>query len=138
MKTYRSRRLRRSSGFTLIELLLVLVILAVLAAIVVPKFTGRTQDAKIAATKTQISNLKSSLDLFEHDNGRFPTNDEGLNALVQQPGDLQNWHKLMDSVPTDGWGHAFIYRFPGSNGHDYDIISCGPDGNEGGNDDITN
>jgi general secretion pathway protein G len=136
MQKYRSRR--RHSGFTLIELLLVLVILAVLAAIVVPKFTGRTQDAKITATKTQISSIKGSLDLFEHDNGRFPSSEEGLGALVEKPGDLQNWHKLMDSVPQDSWGHAFIYRLPGTNGKDYDIVSCGPDGNEGGGDDITN
>jgi general secretion pathway protein G len=122
----------------LIELLLVLVILAILAAVVVPKFTGRTQEAKITTTKTQISSLKSSLDLFEHDNGRYPTSDEGLAALVNNPGDLPNWHKVADSVPNDSFGNPFVYRCPGSNGKDYDIVSFGPDGHEGGNDDITN
>ncbi|MBV8782112.1 MAG: type II secretion system major pseudopilin GspG [Phycisphaerae bacterium] len=133
-----SPRLRGEAGFTLIELLLVLVILAILAAVVVPKFTGRTQEAKITATKTQISSIKSALELFEHDNGRFPTSDEGLAALVNKPGDLPNWHSYMDAVPNDGWGNPFVYRFPGTNGKDYDIISYGPDGHEGGNDDLTN
>ena len=132
------RRPNGKSAFTLIELLLVLVILAILAAIVVPKFTGRTQEAKITATKTQISSIKGALDLFEHDNGRFPTGDEGLGALTTKPGDLSNWHSYMDSVPNDGWGNPFTYRAPGSNGKDYDIISFGPDGHEGGGDDISN
>ena len=134
----RSRRLRGESGFTLIELLLVLVILAILAAVVVPKFTGRTQEAKITATKTQISNLKGALDLFEHDNDRYPTSDEGLNELVTNTANLPNWHNTLPSVPNDSWGNPFVYRFPGTNGKDYDIISFGPDGHEGGNDDITN
>ena len=134
MKWYRTA----SRGFTLIELLLVLVILAVLAAVVVPKFTGRTQESKITATKAQISNVASSLDLFEHDNGRFPTTDEGLRALVERPGDLPNWHSYMEQVPADSWGTPLTYRSPGANGKSYDIISFGPDLKEGGNDDISN
>ena len=135
----RGRRLsNRHNAFTLIELLLVLVILGVLAAIVVPKLTGRGQDAKIGATKTQISNVKAALDLFEHDNSRFPTTDEGLDALVNRPAALNNWHKYMDTLPMDGWQHPLIYRQPGSGGKDYDIVSWGPDEHEGGGDDITN
>lgn len=134
----RVKRRRRRTAFTLIELLLVLVILAVLASIVVTKMTGRTQEAKITATRTQISNIKSALDLFEHDNDRFPTSSEGLQALVSNPGNLQNWHKYMDDVPQDGWGKPFTYEQPGANGKDYDIVSGGPDGNPGTNDDITN
>ncbi len=135
MKTFKNVR----RGFTLIELLLVLVILAVLAAVVVPKFTGRSQEAKITATKTQISNIKAALDLFEHDNGRFPTSEEGLQALVDKPnGELSGWHQYMESLPMDGFGKPFVYRTPGANGKSYDIISAGPDGAEGGGDDITN
>ena len=90
---HRSKRsssvfLRKSSGFTLIELLLVMVILAILAAVVVPKFTGRTEQARQTKAKTDIATLKGSLSQFEIDNGRFPTTDEGLNALVNRPGDL--------------------------------------------------
>ncbi len=131
------RRTNRG-GFTLIELLLVMVILAVLAAVVVPKFVGRGEEAKVSATKAQIALIKTSLDLFEHDSDRFPTSEEGLKALSEKPGDLSNWHAYMDSVPNDGWGNPFTYRSPGENGKSYDIISFGPDGHEGGNDDITN
>jgi general secretion pathway protein G len=126
------------SAFTLIELLLVLVILAILAAVVVPKFTGRTEQAKIGAAKADVSNLKTCLNNFEVDNGRFPSNEEGLNALVEKPaGDLPNWkHSYIDKLPNDPWGHPYIYRCPGSNGKDFDLLSGGPDGREGGGDDI--
>lgn len=131
---------RRSArhGFTLIELLLVLVILGVLAMIVVPKLTGRAQEAKVTATKTTISNVKGMLQLFEHDNDRLPSNEEGLNALVNKPSDLPNWHRYADELPLDGWGKQFTYRQPGSDGKEYDIVSFGADGRQGGGDDISN
>ena len=131
-----NRRVR--SGFTLIELLLVLVILGVLAAIVVPKLVGRGNEAKITATHTSISAIKGALDLFEHDNDRYPTTDEGLLALVNNPGNLPKWHRYMEQLPQDGWGNQFTYRLGGSNGKDYDIVSFGADGHEGGGDDISN
>src|SRR6476620_7550878 len=81
----------RRNAFTLIELLLVLVILAVLAAVVVPKFTNRSEQAKITAAKTDISNMETALDVFETDCGRYPTGDEGLQALVTNVGNLQEW-----------------------------------------------
>lgn len=134
---YRTIR-RRRGAFTLIELLLVLVILAVLAAVVVPKFTGRSEEAKITAAKTQIDAFKTSLALFENDNGRFPSSEEGLQALVVQPANTTNWHKLMDKVPLDPWNNPYQYRFPGTHNTDGpDVFSFGPDGRES-NDDITN
>lgn len=126
-------------AFTLIELLLVLVILALLAAVVVPKLTGRVEDAKIKTTKTQIGAFKTALQTFNIDNERFPTQDEGLSVLVQRPAaGADNWKSLLDSVPPDPWNHPYIYRIPGSAGKDYDIISMGPDGQEGTGDDIRN
>ena len=130
---------RRRSGFSLIELLLVLVILAVLAAVVVPKFTNRTEQARITAAKTDISMLDTALDAYEIDNGRFPSSDEGLNALVTA-GSAKNWKGpyIKKGVPTDPWGNAYVYRYPGQNNvNGVDLMSMGPDGREGA-DDITN
>jgi len=126
-----------ASAFTLIELLLVLVILAILAAVVVPKFTGRAEQAKVSAAKADVSSLKTALGTFETDNSRFPTTDEGLRALVEKPGDLPNWkHSYIDKIPPDPWGHDYIYRCPGSGNKDFDLFSMGADGHEGGGDDI--
>ncbi len=129
------RAIRR--GFTLIELLLVMVILAILAAVVVPKFTGRTEQARETAAKTDLANLKTSLGAFEIDTGRFPTTDEGLNALITPPADIQGWRKpYLDKIPLDPWGHPYIYRSPGSDNRDFDLFSTGPDGREGSADDV--
>lgn len=134
------RRRRMPSGFTLIELLLVMVILGILAAVVVPKLVGRADDAKIAAAKTDISTMSGALDAYEIDNGSFPTSEQGLNALVENPGGLTTWkHSYIGKLPkADPWGQPYIYRCPGNNGKDYDIVSGGPDKHEGGDDDITN
>lgn len=134
------RQVRR--GFTLIELLLVLVILAILAAVVVPKFTNRSKQAKEAAARTDISNMGTALDAFEVDTGRYPTTDEGLNALNTQPSNVQGEWKgpyIQKGVPNDPWGHPYVFRCPGShNTNGYDLFSMGPDGKEGGGDDIDN
>jgi general secretion pathway protein G len=129
---------RRRSAFTLIELLLVMVIIAILAAIVVPKFTGKVEDSRKKAALGDLSSLKTALGMFELDNGRFPTTEEGLGALITNPGNLTGWHKVLDksSVPKDPWGIDYIYRAPGANGADYDLLSAGPDGHEGTSDDI--
>jgi general secretion pathway protein G len=130
----------RASGFTLIELLLVLVILAVLAAVVVPKFTARSEQARVTAAKTDIANLETALDAFEVDNGRFPTNDEGLRALVEMPSNATSWKGpyIKRGVPNDPWGNTYIYRWPGQhNTTSYDLYSFGPDGREG-TDDVVN
>jgi general secretion pathway protein G len=129
--------LRRA--FTLIELLLVLVILAVLAAVVVPKFTGRTDDAKIKATKAELAILEGALDRFEIDNGRFPPTEGGLQDLVRAPSYANNWKgPYIKAVPQDKWGNAYIYRAPGQHNADsFDLYSMGPNGRDG-DDDLTN
>ncbi len=128
------------AGFTLIELLLVMVILTVLAAVVVPKFTNRSEQARSTAAKTDISNLETAIDAFEVDCGRYPATEEGLGALVQQPANVQSWHGpyIKRGVPSDPWGNTYVYRFPGShNTTSYDLFSMGPDGRES-NDDVDN
>jgi general secretion pathway protein G len=133
-------RTRGLRGFTLIELLLVLVILGVLAAIVVPKFSGRTEQARITAAQTQISSFSTALDAFEVDNGYFPKGKSGLMELVQQPRDAQNWKgPYLKDVPKDPWGQEYSYECPGRNNpSSYDLASMGPDGRLGSEDDINN
>jgi general secretion pathway protein G len=123
IQKYRSR----PSAFTLIELLLVMVILAILAAVIVPKFTGRSEQARTTRAVTDIANLKTVLQAFETDNGRFPTTAEGLNALVQKPsGNLPGWKSpYIDKLPKDPWDHDYVYRSPGNNGKEYDLYSEG-------------
>lgn len=128
------------SGFTLIELLLVLVILGILAALVVPKFTNRSQQARETAAKADISTIENSLNAFEIDVGRFPTNEEGVGALINAPANATGWKGpyLQRGVPKDPWGNEYVYKFPGTlNPNGFDLYSFGPDGREG-NDDISN
>lgn len=135
----RVKSMRRA--FTLIELLLVLVILAVLAAVVVPKFTNRSEQARQAAAKTDVANMETALDAFEIDNGRYPTSDEGLAALLEQPSNLSNWKGpyVRRGMPVDPWGNGYQYRYPGTQSPSgYDLYSFGPDGRDGGEDDIGN
>jgi general secretion pathway protein G len=132
---------RRNRGFTLIELLVVMGIIAVLAAILLPNLAGKTEDAKIKAAKADLSTIRGALSVFEIDNDRFPTTEEGLAALVTKPAaDLPNWkHKYLQTTqpsPVDPWGHPFVYRCPGTGGNDYDLFSTGPSGREGDADNI--
>ena len=134
---------RRSAreAFTLVELLLVLVILGILAAIVVPKFAGRTEQAKQRAAETQISAFSTALGIFETDNGYYPKGKDGLQDLRTQPRDAQNWHGpyMEKDIPLDPWNHPYIHVCPGKhNPSGYDLYSVGPDGREGNEDDITN
>lgn len=129
-------------GFTLVEMLLVLVILATLAAVVVPKLSGRTKQAKVTAAQTEISNLEMALDAFEVDNGYYPEGSDGLVALFERPNDSQDWrgpYLKKPVIPTDPWGNQYIYEAPGKHNEEgYDLMSMGPDGRAGGEDDITN
>jgi general secretion pathway protein G len=113
-----------------------------MAAIVLPKFTGRSQQAKITAAKTQIAQMEVALDAFEIDISRYPTTAEGLRALVERPAsDATEWQQpyLKRDVPKDPWGNEYVYRYPGQyNENGYDLYSTGPDRKLGGDDDITN
>ena len=131
--------LRRQAGFTLIELMVVIVILGLLAAIVMPRVVGQTDKARYEQAKVQMRILEDSLKRYKLDSGRFPTTEQGLEALVRQPttGILpRNWQAggYLDKpeVPIDPWGNNYIYISPGQHGPDYDLKSFGADGLEGG------
>ena len=133
-----ARPMRRSSaptGFTLIELLLVMVILAILAAVIVPKFTGRTEQAKQSRALQDITNLKAQLNTFEVDTGSFPTS---LDQLRENSANVANWHGpyIDKPVPQDPWGHDYIYHAPTGESTEFQVLSAGPDGQEGTADDI--
>ncbi len=129
-------------GFTLIELLVVIVIISVLAAVVGPRFFGRTEQSKIAAARAQIENLSMALDNYQLDTGYFPSNEQGLKALVQKPSGrppATNWrgpYMKAREVPLDPWGSDFVFISPGKvNTQWYDLLSYGKDGREGGDGD---
>ncbi|HZO91906.1 MAG TPA: type II secretion system major pseudopilin GspG [Chthonomonadaceae bacterium] len=128
---------RKRRAFTLIELLVVILILAILAALIVPRVVGRTSDAKRAKAASDIATLSSLLQQFRIDNDRFPTTEEGLNALRVQPSDCPNWRGPYTSkdIPTDPWGNEYDYQAPGPDGQDFLIISYGADGAPGGDGD---
>lgn len=132
---------RRTRGFTLIEIIVVVVILAILAAVVIPRVFGRVDDAKVSSTMSTIQALDTSLDMYKADTLSYPTSEQGLNVLVNNPGSGK-WNgpylKNQTAVPMDAWGHPFVYKQPGGAGRDYDLYSVGPNGNDeaGAGDDI--
>jgi general secretion pathway protein G len=136
-----NRRRSGESAFTLVELLLVLVILGILAAIVVPKFSGKTEMAQRTAAATNIATFATALSNFEIDTGSYPRGSDGLQQLLVQPADIANWHGpyLDRDIPKDPWGNDYVYEYPGRiNPSGYDIISMGPDKQPGTQDDIVN
>ena len=131
--TMKKKRENSESGFTLIELLVVVIIIGLLASLVAPKFFGKLGTSRQKTAKAQIELLGQALDEFRLDNGRYPTTDEGLEALRKKPEGLPNWAGpyLPKPVPKDPWGRDYVYRSPGEHG-DYDLYSYGRDGQEGG------
>ena len=136
---------RTKSGFTLIEIMLVIIIIGILVAMVVPNFAGRGEQARRAAARADIeANLSTGLDLYELDSGRYPTTEQGLNALIEKPASAPapaNWngpYLKKKKIPLDPWGRAYAYVCPGvHNSEGYDLSSHGTDGIES-QDDIAN
>ncbi|MFC1646228.1 type II secretion system major pseudopilin GspG [Candidatus Omnitrophota bacterium] len=136
--------MQKKTGFTLIELMLVVIIIGVLAAMVVPRLAGRSEQARQAAAAADIeANIATVLDLYELDVGQYPTTEQGLAALKTKPtssSKTENWRgPYLKKTPVDPWGRPYIYKSPGGhNVADYDLASWGRDGIEGGGDDVVN
>ncbi|OIP16625.1 MAG: type II secretion system protein GspG [Comamonadaceae bacterium CG_4_9_14_3_um_filter_60_33] len=135
MKKISSSLLRRlQRGFTLIELMVVLLIIGVLAALIVPNVLDRADDARVTAAKTDVANLMQALKLYRLDNMRYPTAEQGLQALLVKPTTPpipNNWKNYLDKLPQDPWGQPYIYLNPGIQG-EVDVMSYGADGQAGG------
>lgn len=129
-----ARSLRRRAGFTLVEMLVVLAIIGSIVGLVGPRVLNYLSESKVKTAQIQMENLASALDLFYLDAGRYPTTEEGLNALVARPAGVSSWsgpYLKTTAVPKDPWGHAYLYRSPGQSSP-YDVGSLGPEGREGG------
>ncbi len=138
-----TRNRRLEAGFTLIEIMLVVVIIGILMAVVVVKLGGRQEEARVTAAQADIRAYGQALDLYELDNGNYPTTEQGLKALETKPTtppEPRNWKGyLKNPVRNDPWGHPYVYKQPGEhNPTGYDLYSFGPDGVEGTEDDVTN
>lgn len=138
-------RKKKQRGFSLIEIILVVVIIATLSAMVVPRLTGRSEQARLAAARADVEvNIPTALKLYELDNGYLPTTAQGLNALLQKPTTAplpENWNgPYLEKLPVDPWGRPYQYQSPGTNRpHDYDLFSLGKDTNpDSTKDDVVN
>lgn len=141
------RTRRNQRGFTLIELMVVIVILGILAGLIIPRIMGRPDEARRAKARMQVEGIETALKLYRLDNGAYPSTEQGLQALVEQPASgplVQSWRQggylEKGKVPKDPWGNDFVYMSPGAHG-EFDLISRGADGEPGGegkNKDINN
>jgi len=131
----RNHRLIRPRGFTLIEVMVVVVILSILAAVVVPRIMDNPDKARVVKAKQDIRVIKNQMDLYRLHNFRYPTTEQGLEALVKRPADpnIRNWKEggYIDGMKKDPWGNDYAYIAPGSHG-DYDLYTLGADGQPGG------
>lgn len=132
----RRRRARRARGFTLIEIMVVIVIIGLLAAVIVPTVMGKVDDARVAKAKADIQSLEAALSMYYLDNSKYPSSEQGLTALMQQPTDpsIKHWRPggYLERVSKDPWGNPYLYTFPGTHGKQYDLYTLGADGQPGG------
>jgi general secretion pathway protein G len=130
-------KVRSTQGFTLLEIIVVVAIIAILAAYIAPKVTGRVDDARISKAKSDIRVLESSLELYKLDNFVYPSSDQGLEALVNKPSgsNTRNWRDggYIKKLTKDPWGNQYLYAYPGSNG-EFDVSSLGAGAAAGGAD----
>jgi len=129
-----SRAARFPRGFTLVEIMVVVVILGILAVLIVPRVVGRTDEARAVAAKQDIAATMQALKLYRLDNGRYPSTEQGLAALVTKPQSQptpSNWQKYLDRIPKDPWGNVYNYLNPGVRG-EIDVFSLGADAQPGG------
>jgi general secretion pathway protein G len=136
MKKRKTRKMR--SGFTMVELMAMLIIIGLLATLVVTKVASKIDEARVTTTKANLKSLHSAVNQFKMDTGRFPAEDEGLMALIEQPSDVIKYepggYLETTEIPTDGWGREFIYQLYPESGKPFVIKSLGADGEEGGED----
>lgn len=134
MKFRNSILISKKQGFTLLELLVVIVIIGLLAAFVAPKYFGQISKSKTQVAKAQIEAFDKAIDQFRVDTGHFPTTEQGLNGLFSQPANEPMWHGpyIKKSIPIDPWGNAYVFKSPGTDSRDYEILSYGNDGKSGG------
>ncbi|HEX5314859.1 MAG TPA: type II secretion system major pseudopilin GspG [Gammaproteobacteria bacterium] len=136
--SYLSRRRRAfppERGFTLIEVMIVVVILAILAAIIVPRVMSAPEKARVTRAKTDIQAVVSALSMYKLDNYTYPTTEQGLAALVTKPASPPvppNWHQYLSKIPKDPWGQPYKYLFPGTHGEPFDVWTDGPPSNNPG------
>ena len=132
----RRRDRGRAGGFTLIEIMVVVIIIGLLAAVIVPQIMSRVDEARVTKAKSDIQSLETALTLFRLDNSKYPTTEQGLQALVTQPTDptIKHWKAggYLEHLNKDPWGNEYLYVFPGTHGKDYDLYSLGADGQPGG------
>ncbi len=135
-KQSKLRTQNSQAGFTLIEIMVVIVILAILAGLVVPRVLGQADGARVGTTETALSNVSNALDMYKLANSRYPTTAQGLDALLTPPADAKNYPEggyiKGGEYPTDSWDNELQYVIPGTEGRAYDLFSLGADGQQGG------